>query len=348
LLNALPPLTEPTNARWRSPCPIKRGKIPTTSLEDATIKTRRRKNVLDFRVAIFALLITVLGFADRVAVAAPSFSHVFIVMEENRSYSEVVGSSAMPYLNMLINNYGLATQYFANGHPSLPNYLWITSGGNDRMTLDKCEKTSGPLNVDNAVRELNAAGVSWRAYMEDLPSVGWMGCSSGKYRQFLNPFAYYSDIVSSATQQRNIVPFSQFITDLTNSSSARYNFITPNLCDNMHSDPACSNGCIGKTGTACLSAADKWLQTNIAPLLNTNIFQPGGDGVLIISVDEGTTRTYGGGQVAWVIVGPRVKAYRSTTFYQHQNTLRLMLEGLGVTKFPQASATATDMSEFFK
>jgi hypothetical protein len=159
LLNALPPLTEPTNARWRSPCPIKRGKIPTTSLEDATIKTRRRKNVLDFRVAIFALLITVLGFADRVAVAAPSFSHVFIVMEENRSYSEVVGSSAMPYLNMLINNYGLATQYFANGHPSLPNYLWITSGGNDRMTLDKCEKTSGPLNVDNAVRELNAAGV---------------------------------------------------------------------------------------------------------------------------------------------------------------------------------------------
>jgi hypothetical protein len=78
------------------------------------------------------------------------------------------------------------------------------------------------------------------------------------------------------------------------------------------------------------------------------IFQPGGDGVLIIGFDEGTTRTHGGGQVAWVIVGPRVKAYRSTTFYQHQNTLRLMLEGLGVTKFPQASATATDMSEFFK
>src|ERR1700687_5931558 len=76
---------EPTNARWRSPCLSYQARSDRRSQEDATIKTRRRKNVLDFRVAIFALLITGVGFADRVAVAAPSFSHVFIVMEENRS-----------------------------------------------------------------------------------------------------------------------------------------------------------------------------------------------------------------------------------------------------------------------
>ena len=102
-------------------------------------------------------------------------------------------------------------------------------------------------------------------------------------------------------------------------------------------------------GTACgLSTADAWLNTNIAPLLNTNMFQPGGDGVLIIVFDEGTDKANGGGQVEWVIVGPQIKqGYRSTTFYQHQDTLRLMLEGLGVTTFPQGAATASDMAEFF-
>ncbi len=84
------------------------------------------------------LVIIGFGSAIRAAAATPSFSHVFIVMEKNHSYSEVVGSPLMPYLNMLINNYAQATQYFANEHGSLPNYLWITSGSNDGVTIDTC------------------------------------------------------------------------------------------------------------------------------------------------------------------------------------------------------------------
>jgi hypothetical protein len=100
--------------------------------------------------------------------ASPSFSHVFVVLEENHSYSQVLGNSSMPYFNSLIHDYGLATQYFANGHPSLPNYLWLTSGSNDGISNDECESTSGPLNVDNAVRDLSAppalhGGLIWRA-----------------------------------------------------------------------------------------------------------------------------------------------------------------------------------------
>jgi acid phosphatase len=287
-------------------------------------------------------------WSQRAFAQTPGFSHVFVVMEENHGYSQVVGNSAMPYLSMLINNYGLATQYYANSHPSLPNYLWITSGSNDGITTDECESSSGPLDVDNAVRELNAAGVSWRAYMEDLPSVGWMGCKSGEYRQKHDPFAYYSDVANNTDQQQHIVPFSQFDTDLAADNFAGYNFVTPDLCDDLHSDPSCSNGCTSNSSSACFTGADNWLKTNIGPLLNTNMFQPGGDGVLIIVFDEGSANVNGGGQVAWVIVGPQVKGYRSTNFYQHQSTLRLMLQGLGVTKFPQAAATAAEMSEFFK
>ena len=269
--------------------------------------------------------------APRAFAATPTFSHVFIVLEENHSYSQVVGNPSMPYLNMLINSYGLATQYYANGHPSLPNYLWLTSGSNDGITTDICPAT---VSQDNVVRHLDAAGISWKAYEEDLPSVGYLGCSSGNYAARHDPFVYFSDVKNSSADQKNIVPFTQFATDLDTDSFPRYSFITPNVCNDAHD--------------CALSVADAWLNTNIAPLLNTNMFQPGGDGVLIIVFDEGTDSTNGGGQVEWVIVGPKIKqGYRSTTFYQHQNTLRLMLEGLGVTTFPQGAAMASDMAEFF-
>lgn len=264
--------------------------------------------------------------------ASPAFSHVFVVVEENHSYAQVVGNPSMPYLNLLINNYGLATQYYANAHPSLPNYLWLTSGGNDGITTDVCPAT---VAQDNIVRHLDAAGITWKSYAENLPSVGFMGCSgSGGYVARHNPFVYFSDVKNSSTDQTNIVPFTQFATDLAQDSFPRLSFIVPNLCNDAHD--------------CALSVADSWLNTNIGPLLNSSLFQPGGDGVLIILFDEGTDGTYGGGQIEWVIVGPNVKqGYRSTTFYQHQNTLRLVLEGLGVSSFPQAAATASNMAEFF-
>jgi hypothetical protein len=299
-----------------------------------------------FGVTIFGLL-TALGFA-RVAAAAPSFSNVFIVMEENRSYSGIVGSPLMPYLNMLINNNALATQYFANEHGSLPNYLWITSGSNDGVTIDSCFPT---IFSDNAVLELNVAHLSWKTYQESLPSVGYLGCTAGEYVKRHDPFAYYDIVLDSSAQQKRIAPLTQLATDLANNTLARYNFIAPNLCDDMHSNPSCSNGCTSGASSACWTAADSWLQSNIAPLLNTNMFQPGGSGLLIITFDESVAKdtTNGGGHVAWVAVSPLARpGYRSSTLYQHQSTLRLMLEGLGVTRLPNGAATAPQMNEFFK
>ncbi len=265
----------------------------------------------------------------------PGFGHVFIVVEENHSYSSVVGNTSMPFLNMLINNYGLATQYYANAHPSLPNYLWLTTGGNDGLTSDVCPAT---VTQDNVVRHLNAAAISWKVYAENLPYAGFLGCSaSGGYVAKHNPFVYFGNVKSNLTNRQRIVPFSRFASDRRQHKLPRYSFIVPNLCHDAHD---CS-----------LSVADSWLNSNLTPLLNTNMFQSGGGAALIIVFDESTggDTSHGGGQVEWVIVGPNIRpGYRSTTFYQHQNTLRLMLEGLGVTSYPQGAATASDMREFFR
>ena len=311
------------------------------------VEVRESQHLPGFGVAILGLLLAGFGFAGRAIAAAPSFSNVFIVVEENRRYSDVVGSPLMPYLNMLINNYGLATEYYANQHHSLPNYLWLTSGDNDGVTIDSCFPV---IWKDNVIQELTEAGVSWKAYEQGLPSDGYVGCTAGEYRKRHDPFAYYDIVLDDASQLHNIVPAAQLLTDVATTKFSRYNFIVPDLCHDMHADLSCSNGCTSWSSSACWTEADKWLQSNLEPLLNTAMFQPGGSGLLIITFDESvnTDTANGGGHVAWVAVSPLAKpGYKSTTVYQHQSTLRLMLEGLGVTGLPNGAATAPDMNEFF-
>ncbi|MFZ1142996.1 MAG: alkaline phosphatase family protein [Candidatus Sulfotelmatobacter sp.] len=260
----------------------------------------------------------------------PAFSHVILVMEENHDYSEVIGSASIPYFNSLASQYGLATQYFANTHPSLPNYLVLTTG----LMEASDDSFTGVITDDNVVRELVKAGKTWKAYAESLPSPGYIGGDSGVYVRGHNPFTYLSDVQNDPNQAANIVPFTQFATDLANNALPQYSFIAPNLTDDAHD------------GT--LAQADAWLQTNIAPLIASSEFQ--NSGVLIITFDEGLDSDveHGGGQVATLIISSSAKkGFQSTTFYQHQSVLRLILAGSGVDTFPGMAATAPDMTEFF-
>jgi phosphatidylinositol-3-phosphatase len=260
----------------------------------------------------------------------PQFGHVFLVVEENHAYSEVIGSSAMPYLNSLASKYGLATQYYANAHPSIGNYFMLTTG----QLITNDDAFTGTVGSDNLVHELVAAGKSWKSYAESLPSQGYTGGDVYPYAKHHNPFAYLTDVINSTTEAQNLVSFSQFSSDLANDQLPAFSYLVPNLLNDAHD------------GT--LQPADAWLQQNIAPLIASATFQK--DGLLLVVFDESDTTdvTNGGGHVAAVIVSPKANlAYQSTTLYQHQSTLRLILRGLGVTTYPGAAATAPDMGEFF-
>jgi phosphatidylinositol-3-phosphatase len=277
--------------------------------------------------------------------AVPIFTHAFIVVEENHSYGSVIGSSSMPYLNGLASANGLATQYYADAHPSLPNYFELTVGEGTSITGIEGDSYSGVVTQDNVVRALTAAGKTWKSYAESLPSVGYLGNDSGAYLQRHDPFVYFSDVQSSATQAGNIVPFTQLAADMATNSLPDYAFIVPNVNDDAHNCPAGMSTC---TDAQKLAAADQWLSANIGPLLTSTAFQ---NSLLIVVFDEGdfTDIAYGGGQVAAVIVSPLAKAgYQSKTLYQHDSMLRLMMEGLGVTDLPGGAATAPEMTEFFK
>jgi hypothetical protein len=233
------------------------------------------------------------------------FGHVFIVVEENANYSDVVANPAMPYLNSLANQYGLATNYFADAHPSIPNYFELTTG-QILTLLDASTPQLFPVSDDNVVRELLAAGKTWKSYAEDLPSVGYTGGDTGRYAVRHNPLAYFTDVQNHPNQAQNLVPFTQLAADLNASNLPNYSFIVPNLCNDAHDCP--------------LSTADSWLKANIDPLIKSPQFQT--DGLLIILFDEANTLdlTSGGGHVSAVIVSPLAKRnYKSIAFYQHQS-----------------------------
>jgi hypothetical protein len=289
-----------------------------------------------------ALIIGVSAFAQ-----VPRSNHVYIVAEENRSYEHIVGSASMPYLNSLLAKGGLATQFYANQHGSLENYLIVTSG----QKITDNNDTLAVFNVDNIERHLLTNGKTFKSYAQTLPYAGYTGLYYNAYMKRHAPLPYYTDMANSSLIKNHDSAI-QMATDIANGNLPNFAFITPDGNHDMHN--------CGTNLGACLWTADQWLKSNIGPLLATAPFQPGGDGILIIWADEAdlstdnrcsaTVLTGCGGHIVVAMIGPQIKAgFKSTTTYHHQSVLRTMLEALGTTSnFPAAANTAPDMREFFK
>jgi hypothetical protein len=256
---------------------------------------------------------------------------VVLVVEENHGYSSVIGNSGMPYLNSLAAQNSLATQYYANTHPSIGNYFMMTAG----QIVTNDDSFNGPVNVDNLVRHLLQAGKTWKAYAESLPATGYIGGDSGAYLHRHNPLSYFTDVAGSSNQRQNLVPFSQFAPDLNNRQLPDFSFVTPNMFDDAH------NG--------SLQQADQWLQANIAPLLSSPQFKNGGLLLIVFDEAEDADATLGGGHVSLIVVGPGVKhGFHSSNQYQHQNLLKMITTYLGIDGNLGSAANASSMGDFLQ
>src|SRR5512140_4026644 len=117
----------------------------------------------------------------------------------------------MPYFNSLASAHALATNYFANTHPSIGNYFMLTTGNIE--TND--DSFPGTVSSDNIAQAVNGAGKTWKAYMESLPSVGYTGGDVYPYFKHHNPFAFMTYVLGSSAETANMVPFTQLSADMT-------------------------------------------------------------------------------------------------------------------------------------
>jgi phospholipase C len=267
--------------------------------------------------------------------------HVVIVVLENLDYSDVVGSSSAPYINSLIPQGGLATNYFANVHPSIGNDFIMTTG--EAYSTD--DNFNGVVPIDNVVRELQAASKSWRAYAQSLPQQGYLGGDVYPYLRRHNPISYFSDVQPPSQLNMNIYNFSQFQADLSAGQLPAYSFVVPDAEHDAHDCPGGGNDCDVSVRVA---AADTWLSANIAPLFTNPQFQQ--SGLFILTTDESRDdNRNGGGQVATILVGTGVKAgYQGTVQYDHRSLLGLSMTALGVGTIPNGAGSAPQMTEFYQ
>ncbi len=242
-------------------------------------------------------------------------SHVIVVVMENAEYGEVIGSSQAPYVNSLARRYGLMTHSFAIGHPSLPNYLALTSGSTHGIESD-C--TDCGVSARSIVDQLERARITWGAYLEDVPSPCFLGAQAGGYAKKHNPFAYYADIARSPARCAKLLGFQRLASDLRGGRLPTYAWISPNLCDDGHD---CGVG-----------AGDRFLARTVPALLR----ELGPHGFLVLTWDEGSTdrRCCGvaaGGRIATIVAGPDVRAgARAATPIDHYGVLGSIEQALGL------------------
>ena len=253
----------------------------------------------------------------------PRFDHVVIVIEENKDFSEVIGSGTPdPYINSLASQGMLFTNSHAITHPSQPNYLDLFSGSNQGIIDDTCDPNA-PYQGPDLGGQLLSANLTFAGYSENLPSAGSTACtdSSGLYARKHAPWAVFADTNGASTN----LPYSSFPT-----SSAGYSalptvsIIAPNLQDDMHD--------------GSIQQGDSWLQQNLdsyAQWAKTN------NSLLIVTWDEG--ETFGTNQIATFFVGQHVQVGTNNASISHYNILRTLEDMYGLTPANNA-ASATDIT----
>jgi len=260
---------------------------------------------------------------DRAATRDDATSRVVVVVEENHSIGQIIGSPQAPFLNRLAAKGTLLTSYFAITHPSLPNYLAMVSGGTQQITSD-----CGGCNLDapNLVDQLEAAGVSWKAYMEDLPAPCSDAHMAGAYAKKHDPFMYFDSVRGDPSRCAKVVPLDRLDADLAAGQLPRLVFVTPNLDHDMHGAGE------GGNDAALIAAADRWLEGLYGKLAGSSAWRE--DTRLVVTWDEGhgtgaaggPTGCCGGqatgGNVATIVAGPGVRPARDNATYSHYALLR--------------------------
>jgi hypothetical protein len=251
----------------------------------------------------------VLTFPSPEPSSTPTPPHVFVIVLENRSYAQVVGSG---YIAQLAQQYAYTSDYHGVSHPSLPNYLALTSGSTYGIADDGWHS----LPAGGLGTQLTAAGIAWRAYMEGMSN----GCYRSPYPYALkhNPFAYYG---GSCPAQ--VVPFTNFAGDM-GGDVPRFVWITPDLCHDGHD---CSN-----------SVVNAWLAQTVPAILGTSAWSD--NGVLFITWDEGEDSA---NSVLTLVIHPDPLLHRSDRGYNHYSLLATIEDYLGLPRLGSAAqATPID------
>lgn len=275
-----------------------------------------------------------------------SVKKVFLIVLENHNWSTIVKSPGATYIKSLLPKASYATQYFTppHNHPSEPNYLWLESGKRLSSTDSPPAQDHHIVNVPHLTALLDAAGKSWKSYQEDIDGKVCPLASVKNYVPRHNPFIFFDDVTEGLKKDStkciaHVRPFGELAADLAANRVADYNFITPNLCHDMHTD--CGRGKVG--------AGDEWLSQNLPAILASEAYS---QGALFITWDEGDEFLFlaKDGPVGLILLSPFAKGdgYSNARHYTHSSLLRTLQDIFGVSPYLGDAANAENLSDLFR
>jgi hypothetical protein len=323
---------------------------------------------------LLALALTLPRFATTVQ-AAPTFSHIYVIMMENTNYEDVIGNTAdAPYINYLANTYSFAANYYGVTHPSEPNYLANIAGDFFGLHADDPTKR---FSVQNIVDQLEAKGLTWATYQQGLPSVGanidqYPATGSGLYVRKHNPFMLMTDVLNNPARLQHIKPLDALSTDLNSGNAPNYAFIAPDQCHDMHGvgngaaygNPGCSYPPNFVLNHYLIQQGDATIKQLVTTIMSSKGWTA--DSVIAITWDENEssgatneTRGYasatgccgspkgdGGGRVPFIFVTNTPMHTVSLHPYNHYSLLRTIEDNWGLGCLANAcDATVRPMTD---
>jgi phosphatidylinositol-3-phosphatase len=260
--------------------------------------------------------------------AASNPPHIMLIVEENEGYSQIIGNAAAPYINSLASSYTSATKWYGLTDSSLGDYVALINGD------------IGSHGSQTLVGELAAQGISWKAYMEDMPSVCYKGTGVGNYSKVHNPFVYFHSVTGDPAHCDRVVPFLDkgqgFVSDLNDNTAPSFIYVVPNVCDDMH------DSCSPLRNQ--IKQGDQWLKATLPTVFSSSWYADGG--IVIITWDSAKTsdtsgwNTGDGGHIPTIVISKTSHGSFSSGG-NHYGTLRAIEEAYGVALLG-GSATAAN------
>jgi hypothetical protein len=315
--------------------------------------------------ARLAVVLSVLGLSGASAAHASAtpmspahYDHVFVVVEENHGFTDVIGNSAAPNLNALAQQYGLATNYFGVGHPSEPNYVGLLGGSTFGIASDDPYWVNR-VDQPNLISELDSSGISWKAYLQGSPHPGYEGicypsrCNGSPdvdplYVSKHDGIQNYTTSLNAADWARQ-VPDTQLATDLGQGNVPSFGYVIPDECHDMHGDPPyCIDGGdpFDAQDQRLVTIGDRYLG-NVVHTITAAPFWAQGNNAVVVTFDEGDDDAGccgapGGGQVATIVITSHgVRGSQDATAYSHFSLLRTIQQNFALACLQATCDTTT-------
>jgi phosphatidylinositol-3-phosphatase len=265
-------------------------------------------------------------------------SHVWIVVMENTDYSDITSNNAPYIASTLIPQGVLMENYFAIGHPSLPNYIAMVGGDTFGIAGDG-EASNADYQISaqtpNIASQLEAAGLAWHEYSESqmtpcaLDDIG--SDAIGAFVSKHDPMPHYLITQNSVTCGTDDVSYDPqgsmpgMAADIDGGLFFNYVFISPNLCNDGHDSCPPLNDRVAQQ--------DAWLSANLSLILDSSAYHD--NGLVILTWDE-DDNTGGDNQIMTVLLSPMLASPggADATRYSHYSALATIESGFGLANLP--------------